>query len=179
MQAPAWVRILIVGLVLAVAACAEGDPVLMNLKSTTAGPDEFAILPNRGLEMPKDLADLPPPAPGAGNLADPKPKEQAVAALGGDPKRLAGGAVPAADRGLVAYAGRNGVRDGIREELAQADLEFRKRNRGLPLERWASVNVYYKAYRPFLLDSYGELDRLRRAGVRTVAAPPKPVPVEE
>lgn len=175
MQAPAWVRILIVGSVLGVSACAEGEPVLMNLKSTTAGPDEFAILPNRKLEMPGDLAELPPPAPGEGNLADPKPIDQAVAALGGDPKRLKGGNVPSGDRGLVAYAGRNGVRADIRDELAAADLDFRKRNRGLPLERWANVNVYYKAYAPFLLDSYAELAKFRRAGVRTVAAPPKPV----
>jgi hypothetical protein len=36
------------------------------------------------------------------------------------------------------------------------------------------VNVYFRAYRPFALDQHRELERLRRAGLRTVAAPPDP-----
>ncbi len=35
------------------------------------GPDEFAILPTKPLEMPADVAALPPPTPGAANRADP------------------------------------------------------------------------------------------------------------
>jgi hypothetical protein len=41
-----------------------------------------------------------------------------------------------------------------------------------------NVSVYFKAYRPQSLDQYAELYRLRRAGVRTVAAPPDPATIE-
>lgn len=179
MQVPGRVLMICFAAVFALSACAEGDPQLMNMRSTTAGPDEFAILPNRKLEMPKDLAALPDPEPGEPNLADPNPKASAVAALGGNPDQLKSKTVRSSETGLLKYANRYGARTGIREELAAADLEFRKRNRGLPLERWANVNVYYKAYEPFTLDSYGELERFQRAGVRTVAAPPKKLPEDD
>jgi hypothetical protein len=34
------------------------------------------------------------------------------------------------------------------------------------------TNVYFRAYRQQALDRYAELERLRRMGVRTPAAPP-------
>ena len=51
-------------------------------------------------------------------------------------------------------------------------LEFRRENNGLFIERLASRTVYYKAYEPFELDQYAELERLRQAGVRTSSVPP-------
>jgi hypothetical protein len=78
------------------------------------------------------------------------------------------------DPGIVRYATRYGVDPGIREQLAAADLEFRRQNDGRLLERLFSVSVYFKAYRPFELDQHRELERFRRAGVRTPAAPPGP-----
>ena len=34
------------------------------------------------------------------------------------------------------------------------------------------MNVYFKAYKPMSLDKYATLEFWRRAGVRTVGAPP-------
>ena len=54
---------------LALAGCNRGgDPILMHLTGSNGnGPDEFAIVPNRPLEMPPDLTALPPPAPDPDN----------------------------------------------------------------------------------------------------------------
>lgn len=71
---------------LTLAGCGSGDePRLMNVRSTTQGPDEFGILPPKPLQMPTDLAALPPPTPGGANLTDPTPFSDAIVALGGRP----------------------------------------------------------------------------------------------
>ncbi|MCX7888823.1 MAG: DUF3035 domain-containing protein [Rhodobacteraceae bacterium] len=160
--------------VLALSACERGDPILMNVRSPTRAPDEFAILPTKPLQMPEDITALPEPTPGGTNLTDPTPEADAVAALGGNPDRLVLTGRPTRDGALVSYATRFGVTPRIREILAAEDLAFRSRNRGRPLERLFNVNVYFKAYRRMALDQYAELERWRRAGVRTVGAPPDP-----
>ena len=144
-------------------------PTLLNVKSNTDGPDEFAILPQKPLEIPEtlDRANLPTPTPGGTNRTDINPISDAVVALGGNP------AAGSRDGGLVAYTSRYGVTPGIRQSLAAEDLEFRRKNDGRLLERIFNVNVYYKAYRKQSLDQYRELERLRRAGVRTSSAPPE------
>ncbi|EKE43459.1 hypothetical protein OCGS_2497 [Oceaniovalibus guishaninsula JLT2003] len=153
-------------------ACAAGDePRLLNLRAPGPGPDEFAVVPAKPLQAPRDYAALPPPLPGAANLADPTPDADAAAALGGSRAAVTGGGVR--DPGLVAYAGRFGVAPGIRSQLAAEDLQFRRENDGLLLERVFNVNTYFKAYRPQSLDQYAELERFRRAGLRTPAAPPE------
>ena len=106
---------------LTVAGCSswrEKPPQLMNLRSSTSGPDEFAIVPPKALELPEDLALLPEPTPGGENRTDPRPKDDAVVALGGTP-RSASPAVPAADGALLAHAGRAGVSSDIRLALAE------------------------------------------------------------
>ena len=153
---------------LALAGCTAGEPGLLNLRNPGAGPDEFLIVPNKPLQLPQDTASLPPPNPGGANLADPTPEADAYVALGGSPAALGGGA----DAVIVTYAGRFGIDRGIRPELAAADLEFRRRNQGLLLERAFGVNTYFDAYERQSLDQYRELERFRRAGVRTPAAPP-------
>lgn len=153
---------------LMLAACGDrGAPQLMNLRPTTDGPDEFAILPPKPLSMPASLTDLPEPTPGGSNLTDPTPKEDAIAALGGRPGAGAGG-----DAGLLNHTARYGRTAGIRQTLADEDLAFRSSNRGRPLERLFNLNVYYRAYQPQALDQQAELERWRRAGVRTPSAPP-------
>jgi len=156
-------------ILLMLVACGNADPRLMNLRNTEAGPDEFAILPNRPLEMPTELAALPPPTLGGANRADPNPEGDAIAALGGNAARAGG-----IGNDLMGYATRFGVTPGIRETLAAEDLDYRRRNDGRLMERLFNVNVYYRAYRPLALDRYAELERLRRAGIRTPAAPPEP-----
>lgn len=158
---------------LMLAACGgSGTPNLMNVRSETNGPDEFAILPPKPLELPENLTDLPEPTPGGENLTDPRPFDDAILALGGKP--LAAGVVPAGDGALYNYATRKGVTTGIRQTLAAEDLEFRRKNDGRLLERIFNVNVYFKAYTKQSLDQYAELERWRRAGARTPSAPPNP-----
>lgn len=159
---------------LTLAACGGADdPRLLNLRASGNGPDEFAVLPTKPLQAPDDFAQLPPPTPGGANLTDPTPEADLVAALGGNPAALARGGL---EGGVVSYASRYGVAPDIRQTLAAQDLELRRRNDGRLLERLFNVNVYYRAYRgqDMDLDQHRELDRFRRAGIRTPAVPPDP-----
>ena len=161
----------------ALTACGNSaEPNLLNISQPRSeGPDEFAILPSKPLEMPQNLASLPEPTPGGSNRTDPTPFADAATALGGNPEVLTR---RSGDGALIAYAGRYGVDPDIRAELAAADLEFRRQNDGRLLERLFNVNVYFRAYEPFALDRYAELERLRRAGIRTSAVPPDPAAEE-
>ena len=162
-------RLIAICAALAVTACGTGEPRLMNIRSDSRSPDEFAILPSRPLEMPQGMAALPVPTPGGANRTDRQPEAEAIAALGGQ-----AGAGRGADGALVATATRYGIEENIRGRLAGEDLVWRRENDGRLLERLAGVNVYYDAYRRQSLDQYAELERLRRSGIRTVAAPPDP-----
>jgi hypothetical protein len=154
---------------LALAACGGlNDPRLMNVRNLESGPDEFSVLPTEPIEIPQNLRDLPAPTPGGVNRTDPDPEGDAIRALGGNPERAARAAGD-----VVSYASRFGVAPDIRGVLAAEDLEYRRQNDGRLLERVFNVNVYFSAYRPMALDRYAELERLRRAGVRTPAAPPE------
>lgn len=155
-------------LALTLAGCgSDAAPELMNLQSTGNGPDEFAILPPKPLEMPETLAQLPVPTPGGVNRTDPTPEADAIVALGGRP------GAGSNDAALVAQATRMGVASGIRGQLATEDLEYRRKNDGRLLERVFNVNVYFRAYAPMSLDQHAELARWRRLGVATPSAPPR------
>lgn len=156
---------------LGLGACSKPDnPILMHVAGQQVGPDEFGIVPTRPLEMPESFAALPAPNPTGTNRVDPQPRADVARALGGSPAMaLAGGG---ADGGIVNHASRFGRDSAIRSQLATEDLEFRKDNRGRLLERIFSVNVYNKAYAFMSLDKYTEVERWRRAGVRTPTAPP-------
>jgi hypothetical protein len=155
---------------LSLAACGGSDPHLMNLRPTGDGPDEFAILPPKSLQMPDDIKTLPEPTLGGSNLTDPNPEADIAAALGGNLREGTG--VPAGDSAIVNHASRYGRTASIRPELAAADLEHRSTNKGRVLERLFNVNVYFKAYAEDSLDQQAELRKWRRKGVRTVSAPP-------
>ncbi|MEL7150083.1 MAG: DUF3035 domain-containing protein [Pseudomonadota bacterium] len=164
---------LVFGLVAGLSACGSSEePNLLNISQPRAeGPDEFAVLPTKPLELPENLAALPEPTPGGANRTDPTPEADAIAALGGNAAVLSRAS---GDGALITYSRRFGVDPNIREELAAADLEFRRTNDGRLLERLFNVNVYFRAYEEMSLDQYRELERLRRAGIRTSAAPPDP-----
>ncbi|MBM2574803.1 DUF3035 domain-containing protein [Jannaschia sp. Os4] len=162
------IRICAAILLTVLAACSDADPRLMNVGTSSRAPDEFSILPTKPLEAPDDFSALPPPTPGGSNRTDPQPEAEAILALGGNPDAGAGGGA------LVAAASRFGVSPNIRATLAAEDLDFRRKNDGRLLERIFDVNVYFRAYAPLALDQEAELARLRRLGVRTVAAPPGP-----
>lgn len=160
---------------LTVAGCSgwrDKPPQLMNLRSSTNGPDEFSIVPPKPLELPEDLAALPDPTPGGENRTDQRPKDDAVLALGGTPRTASDG-VPASDGALLAYAARGGVTSDIRPTLAAEDLEHRRKNNGRILERLFGTNVYFRAYRKLSLDQQKELQRWRAAGAGTPSAPPR------
>jgi len=159
--------------VLTLSACSNGNdqPNLMNVSQPGAGPDEFAILPTKPLEIPENLAVLPAPTPGGTNLTDPTPNADAIVALGGRPS-TPGKGIPSSDLALASYASRYGVTPGIRQTLAEEDLQLRQDNEGRVLERLFNVNVYFRAYQIQSLDQVKELERWRARGVRTVSAPP-------
>lgn len=171
MQAGYGRAVIAVAAMVTLAACGgRGDPQLMNLR-TGQGPDEFAIVPPKALEMPENLADLPEPTPGGSNRTDQNPEADAAVALGGKPS--AAGGIPSSDAALYAHAARFGVDGGIRATLASEDLDWRRDNNGRILERLFNVNVYYKAYRKQRLDQQAELARWRALGARTPSAPPR------
>lgn len=155
---------------LSVAGCG-GDRQLNNLKVGQSGPDEFSILPTRSLSMPPDLSVLPAPTPGGVNITDPNPMGDAVAALGGNPERLADQGIAAGDQALVAHATRTGSDPQIRETLAASDAAWRARNGRRPLERIFGSSVYQRAYEPMALDSRVEQLRWQRAGAITSTSP--------
>lgn len=163
--------IIAIATMVTLAACGDkGAPQLMNLRAGQ-GPDEFAIVPPKSLDMPENLSDLPEPTPGGANRTDRNPEAEAIAALGG--KASAAGGIPSADAALYAQAARFGVDGGIRTTLASEDLDWRRDNNGRILERLFNVNVYYKAYRKQRLDQQAELARWRALGIRTSSAPPR------
>ncbi len=163
------VGVLGVSLVLSACGRRDGTPNLLNIRANTDGPDEFLVLPTEPLEMPETFAELPDPTPGGSNRTDRNPQAEAFVALGGNPAQVN----QAGEGALVARTTRFGVDGNIRGELAAEDLEFRRANDGRLLERLFNVNVYYRAYEDQSLDQHSELDRFRRAGVLTPAAPPE------
>lgn len=123
------------------------------------------VLPTRPLEMPQDLAMLPPPTPGTANRVDYRPNEQAVAGLTGRPNLTTAGG-----EGLVAAAGP--VDPQVRTALATEDVEWRSSNHGRLLERWFSTDRDSLIYRPMLLNAPAAFDDMRAAGKDVPAAPP-------
>lgn len=170
MRAAMGKAVIAVATMLTLAACGNGMPQLMNLRSGE-GPDEFGIVPPKPLELPEDLSALPEPALGGTNRTDRLPQEEAIVALGGRPS--AAGGIPAGDGALYSHAARFGVESSIRATLASEDLEWRRDNNGRILERLFNVNVYYKAYRKQRLDQQAELARWRKLGIKTPSAPPR------
>lgn len=161
--------------ILALSACSrpDGDLNLRNLRSLGSGPDEFAVLPSKPLEMPAQLASLPEPTPGGVNLTDQNPLADGVAALGGRPAALVPQGVAASDAALVQHAARNGTSGDIRMTLAAEDAEFqRRRSRFTQFRIFPDVDRYHEVYSGEMTDPYEELRRFRRMGVATPSAPP-------
>lgn len=155
-------------------ACGGSNYPLLNIENSDGTPDEFGIVPTKPLQSPEDLASLPTPTPGGRNLVDPTPNSDAIAALGGNPEVIQEGrGIASSDGGLVNYATRYGVTPNIRQVLAQEDVEYRKGKGPLLFERWAGKSVYFETYASQSLNQSAELQRFRRAGVRTPSAPPE------
>ncbi|WP_435165730.1 DUF3035 domain-containing protein [Falsirhodobacter sp. 1013] len=153
---------------LTLSACGgSDDPNLIRLRATGNGPDEFSVVPQRPLEMPPSLNELPPPTPGGVNRTEPNPQGQAIVALGGNPN-----AGTAGDRALLTATNRYGTQANVRGDLATDDQTFRDGNRGRLLNRVFSNTTYYQAYSDQTLDPRSEAARWQEQGLRTPAAPP-------
>jgi len=154
---------------LMLAGCANTG--LRDLRSNSAGPDEFGIRPVKPLQQPDSIAVLPVPTPGKANLTDRDALQEGAIAFGGR-NANPNGPIPASDGVLVQHASRLGVSPGIRQQLAETDAAFRKRKARLTQFRIVPVDRYNQAYRRQALDAQAEQARWRRAGARTPAAPP-------
>ncbi|MCG7494907.1 DUF3035 domain-containing protein [Thalassobius sp. Cn5-15] len=162
--------------VLTIAACSneERDIGLRDLRSNSAGPDEFLVLPSKDLQQPTDYASLPTPTPGGRNLTDQNPVADGITALGGRASALVATAeIPAADSALLAHASRNGISADIRTTLDAEDEEFRRFNSRFTRLKLVKVDRYDRAYRKFALDPSVEADKWREFGVQTPSAPPR------
>lgn len=150
----------------AVAGCQGRGPAGV-LRSAGVGgtPDEFMVLPTKPLEMPENLAALPPPTPGAVNRVDYRPHQEAVAGLTGRPALST-----ASGTALVARAGP--IDPNVRGQLAAADAEWRATHNGLFFERLFTRDTAALVYKPMVLDAPAELERLRRMGVEVPPPPP-------
>lgn len=156
---------------LMVSGCANKG--LRDLRTNSNGPDEFLVLPSKPLTPPENYALLPEPTPGGSNRVDPNPKGDAVAQLGGRASALnPNAAIPGSDGALVTAASRYGVSPGIRESLATEDAAFRKRQSVMTRVKLFPVDRYNQAYKRWALDPFNEVERFRRAGLRTPASPP-------
>ncbi|NVO25819.1 DUF3035 domain-containing protein [Donghicola sp. C2-DW-16] len=150
-------RVVLVIAALALGACDNGNPDRLS-----RGPDEFAIVPVKPLEMPA-TAELPVPTTGSANRVDLNPLADGVAALGGHRGTLTG-QIPVADGVLVNYASRAGVSSDIRTVLAAEDKIFIKRRR-----RLLGPELPYDEMR---LDPYLLIDGYRARGYRVPTPPP-------
>jgi hypothetical protein len=168
--------ITIVALCTALAGCDTSQGVgrfFAGEKAGGDGPDEFGIVPTKPLELPEDFVALPEPTPGGGNLTDPLPEHDAVAALGGQPSRLDSTRIGAGEGALLAATERNGTAANIRTVLADEDKEFRKNNGPKLLERWFKTNTYLKNYSKQAINARRTNELLRRNGVKTPSVYPE------
>ncbi len=173
-----FVRVLkligLLSLVVVLSAC-DKQPVLGkngNFRLKDAGPDEFAVLPTKELVFPEDFETLPEPKLGSVSRADVTPQRDAIAALGGKPEQLDSKQINRNEQPLVTAASRFGVSPDIRAALAEEDKEFSHKNRARFYDKWFySDKGYLRRRKADSLDSYNELSRLRRLGVRTPSVP--------
>ena len=157
-----------------ITACGPRNPDLLTFRRSGEGPDEFTGEPSRPLDDPPSSAALPPPTLVACiNRADANPEADAIVALGGRENATVLNGIPASDAALIRHAERNGRSSDIRQTLAQEDIEFRRRNDGLVLERLANSNLYFEAYEQQSLNQQREIDRLRQRGIQPPGAPPE------
>ncbi len=71
---------MICGIALALlAACSRNDGSVRDFGATSVGPAEASLVTANPL-LPPPTLDLPPPTPGHGNRADPRPRLGTVAA---------------------------------------------------------------------------------------------------
>ena len=109
-----------IALVFTLGGC--GFNVREDLGLISKGPDEFAVVKKKPLQMPSDTASLPEPRPGAASLVDPRPTEDAQAALTGKRTAISSSAEPSrAENALLSAARVDQADPAIRKKLAEED----------------------------------------------------------
>lgn len=163
---------LLVLVAIGLSACEESaddrDLLTRVLSANTQSPEEFAVVPNKPLTLPEDLASLPPPQPGITSRSELDPRADAIAALGGGQRGVR------ADGRLLAALGVSQADPNIRTTLAREARDFRENNPGLILDRMFGRMTDPVIFRGQLLDPAAEVERLRAAGVRV----PQMAPVQ-
>lgn len=150
----------------ALAGCQNrGAAGLLRSAGVGSTPDEFMVLPTKPLEMPENMAALPPPIPGAPNRVDHQPQQEAVAGL-------TGRSALATTNGTALVARAGPVDPNVRTELAAEDVQWRATHHGLFFERMFTRDKAAVVYKPMVLDAPAELERLRRMGVEVPPPPP-------
>lgn len=150
----------------AIAGCqGRGAAGVLRSAGVAGTPDEFMVLPTKPLEMPENLAALPPPVPGAPNRVDYQPHQDAVAGLTGRPALATTSATA-----LVARAGP--IDPNVRAELASEDAVWRATHHGLFFERMFTRDKSVVIYKRMVLNAPAEMERLRRMGVEVPPPPP-------
>lgn len=84
---PARLRILAALMSATLCAGCAGFNIREELGIVGQGPDEFAVVKKKPLEIPQDMSTLPEPQPGAPSLVDPTPGQDAEVALTGRARR--------------------------------------------------------------------------------------------
>lgn len=165
-------RGVILGMILALTLGACANTGLRTLRNNSQGPDEFLVQPVKPLQLPPEIAALPPPTPGGSNLVDPNPLGDAAIAVGGRPQSSPNGPIPGGDGVVVTYASRFGVSGDIRQALAQEDADFRKRRGRFTQYRIVPVDRYNEVYKRFAIDPFAVAESYRQIGVATPSSPP-------
>ena len=160
MRPSTWRAAVAMVALLGLAGC-EDNSLRSQLGLLHQGPDQFAVLPNRPIEVP-DHDDLPPPEPGAASPIAPDPLGEVKLALGSV------AAAPLSEpsdgeRTVMAMLGPLPVEDGIREMLAAEHEEMLDEDTPLVHKIFGIEQRRYR--RANALDASEELDRLRGAGV--------------
>ncbi len=169
-------RVLQFGLMaaLALAGCGGGGDDTSFVERISANnqtsPDEFAVLPQKPLELPEDLVNLPTPTPGAVNRTDLTPQKDVLVALSG---RDAKAPPVQSDGALIAALSRSGVTPDIRSQLAREDVIYQENNKGRLLERLFDRDTDFLVYEGMLLDASQEIARLRALGLQVPPNPPQ------
>lgn len=163
-------------LTLALAGCGGGG-VGDTLGLTYESPNPFNVAPRAPLRLPPSLSALPPPEPGAPSPLDPRPVQEARAALGGVGAPIPEGAPSVGELALLDAAGAGQADPSIRSTLA---AEEPPRSDEYALDTLFGFRVPDGSERE-ILEPREEAARLRDEGLATPVAPPTgpPPPTDE
>ena len=152
----------------------DGALDLRNLAGTVKNPpDEFAVIRRRPLELPKDFAALPPPAPGTVSSRLPDPQAEARAALlsGASDGTVAVAASPSAsEAALVAAVGAAEVDPNVVATLDAEQAVYEAEQNQYVLDRlFPGLRRLRGEADPEALRPRDELDRLNQQAGSTAA----------